>query len=340
MVSPNESSRERQKRLCSMFLDHWVEHQSTAVKSVLVIGAGLRDIATHIKESNVDMCWWSWLPEPDHLHVPFPPETTFDSVIIRMPPEKERLKLCLEVAASRMKPQAQLWLFGSNDEGVKSTPSLGKPFFHKGVTVATRRHARIVVFERADAGTPRHLLTEYRGSTKIETNGYAYDWAHFPGTFAKGKLDAGSQLLVEALSPSNTPRSILDYGCGTGVLLGFTRLGDLREVHALDRDYLALEATKHNLPNAVLHWCDHLSFDSKAFDLIVSNPPIHDGKVENHGIVENLVRQARTHLAKHGELWMVVQHRVPVERMLKAHFHQYQIVKQNGVFKVWQAFRD
>ena len=68
-------------------------------------------------------------------------------------------------------------------------------------------------------------------------------------------------------------------------------------------------------------------------------PPIHDGNVEHHGIVENLIRQARTHLAKHGELWMVVQHRVPVERMLKTHFSQYRIVKQTGVFKIWQAFQ-
>lgn len=339
MVSPNESSRERQKRLCGMFLDHWVEYPSTNVNSILIIGSGLRDIATLIQESTTEMCWWSWLPELGGLHVPFPPERIFDSVIIRMPPEKERLKFCLEVAASRIKPGGQLWLFGSNDEGIKSTPALGKPFFQKGVTVSTRRHARIVVFERVDAGAPRTNLSEYRSTTRIETNGYASDWAHFPGTFAKGKLDLGSQFLIETLSLSNTPQSILDYGCGTGVLLGFTPLGEMPNVHVLDRDYLALEATKYNLPNTTLHWRDHLSFDSETFDLIISNPPIHDGKVEHHGIVENLVRQARAHLTKGGELWMVVQHRVPVERMLKAHFTHYQIVRQNGVFKVWQAFQ-
>ena len=119
-----------------------------------------------------------------------------------------------------------------------------------------------MVFDRTDTGTPRRHLSEYKGITRLETNGRASDWVHFPGTFAKGKLDVGSQLLTETLSPTNEPQSVLDYGCGTGVLLGFTHLAELGEVHALDRDYFALEATKDNLPNAVTHWCDHLSFDS------------------------------------------------------------------------------
>ena len=109
----------------------------------------------------------------------------------------------------------------------------------------------------------------------------------------------------------------------------------------LDRDYIALEATRLNVPRAQLHWSSKWLDDlSLQFDLIISNPPIHDGKIEDHGMVEKLINDAQRSLTKNGELWMVVQHRVPVVNMLRGLFQNYEIRGQNSVFKVWRVVQE
>lgn len=338
MVKQTENSRERRTRLCDMFLDYWLEEPSEVEGDILLVGAGLHQVLDAAHARGRTSTWWSWFPEAPADNVQFPPDAMYSEAIIRMPPEKERLRLCLEVIASRLSPGATLWLFGSNDEGVRSTQSLGAPFFERGVTVSTRKHARILGFTRLSEGTPRADLSAFRQSATLTVADTHHEWHHFPGTFAKGRLDQGSQLLLDAFKPTIDAKRILDFGCGTGVLMGLSSALSAPSLHALDRDYIALEATRINVPNAQLHWSNRWLEDTTVqFDLIISNPPIHDGKIEDHTIVQRLIEDAQRYLVPSGELWMVMQHRVPVARLLSPYFKQFDIISQNGVFKVWRA---
>ncbi len=142
MVKRTENSRERRNRLCGMFLDYWLGESSQHEGNLLLAGAGLNGVVDTIRSSGRNTVWWSWFPESPAQHVSYPPDELFCEAIVRMPPEKERLKLCLEVVAARLKPGASLWLFGANDEGIRSAEKLGAPFFDRGVTVSARKHAR------------------------------------------------------------------------------------------------------------------------------------------------------------------------------------------------------
>ena len=249
-MKASETAQQRSQRVCGMFLDWWRRSRVDAER-ILLVGTNLNLLAKQLEDEKRVVQWWSWFPEDIEDPVSFPTNEQVDAAIIRIPPEKDRLKLVIEVVASRLKPGGAMWLFGANDEGIKSVSRLGPPFFSKGITLDTRRHARVVGFDRLSEGNPRHQLTEFALSANLCFGESTTEWVYFPGTFAKGKLDTGSRLLLEAVAHLPQVARLLDLGCGTGILSGFSQLG--REMHALDRDALALAATKINVPHAHLH---------------------------------------------------------------------------------------
>ena len=73
------------------------------------------------------------------------------------------------------------------------------------------------------------------------------------------------------------------------------------------------------------------------FDLIVNNPPIHRGKVEDRRILRSLVTEAPTRLRPGGKLLLVVQKRTQIGRDLRTHFNNADRLANDGRFEVWMA---
>jgi len=108
------------------------------------------------------------------------------------------------------------------------------------------------------------------------------------GLFSSNEIDAGSSLLLKSLASEISepvPDSILDVGCGTGVLaLALKKRWPHAELNARDRDALACRFTKHN---AQVNSIEKLNVEGalflenlgdKRFDLIVSNIPAKAGE--------------------------------------------------------------
>jgi 16S rRNA (guanine1207-N2)-methyltransferase len=112
------------------------------------------------------------------------------------------------------------------------------------------------------------------------------------------------------------------------------------ELVALDVDSLALEAVAINVPRAVRVLSDGWPAElGEPFRLILSNPPIHRGKTESMQIVERLIDGAPKHLDPKGELRVVVQRRLAVDRLLSRHFRDVDVVADDGPWRVWSARR-
>ena len=106
----------------------------------------------------------------------------------------------------------------------------------------------------------------------------------------------------------------------------------------LDNDAVALAAAGENVPGARLVLGDRLGdAGTAAYDAILSNPPLHRGIAEDHAQLEQLVTRAPEHLGAGGLLQVVVQRRVPLDRLLPARFEQVRIVAENGRYRVWRA---
>ncbi|RLR17615.1 16S rRNA (guanine(1207)-N(2))-methyltransferase, partial [Sodalis-like symbiont of Bactericera trigonica] len=82
---------------------------------------------------------------------------------------------------------------------------------------------------------------------------------------------------------------------------------------------------------------DVYSAISGRFDMIISNPPFHDGMQTNLKASETLIRGALNHLRIGGELRIVANAFLPYPDLLDAVFGNHQVLAQNGRFKVYQA---
>ena len=73
------------------------------------------------------------------------------------------------------------------------------------------------------------------------------------------------------------------------------------------------------------------------FDLILSNPPFHEGRETSLDAAQTLIRGAVKHLNTGGELRIVANAFLPYPQVLDETFGSHEVLAQNGRFKVYRA---
>ena len=273
---------------------------------------------------------------------PWPPAGPFDAALVRLPKARDEQEMTAHAALSVLEPGGRLILYGGNDEGIRSAAGMLQDLTGAVETIATRGHGRVLAALRPeDAHKFRHTLQAWRIVTAMDIAGTRRDWISYPGIFAAGRLDEGTALLLGAM-PALAPRArVLDYGCGSGVI-GAAALAQEPSiaVDMLDSDTVALEAARENVPGGrpVSGW-RLADAGCKAYAAILSNPPLHQGATEDHTLLDSLVADAPSHLPPGGLLQIVVQRRLPLDRLFAKNFGRADIVAENGRFRVWRAQR-
>ena len=159
--------------------------------------------------------------------------------------------------------------------------------------------------------------------------------------FSAAALDDGTALLLQTLD--HLPQGdILDVGCGAGVIGATIKQKKpqanlwMSDIHAL-----ALASTRKTLAEnglqAEVLASDVFSEISVKFDLIISNPPFHDGLDTAYRAVNELIAQAKWHLRPGGELRLVANRHLAYADLLAQHFGHFEVLAQNNQFKVYSV---
>lgn len=259
----------------------------------------------------------------------------FAGALLGLPRSRDELVMNLHLVAARLQPGAPLVLFGRKDAGIAAAERALAAIFNQVTLAQTKFHGRILLATAPQRDPLLEQIDDWRRAHQINLLGKDISLVSYPGLFAGGALDAGTALLLRLLPQvAKAPKMLLDYACGTGLLgIAARQLWPETKIHALDHDALALRAAALNLPQAELVQAESLAACSARYDVILSNPPIHDGARQDYGVVQQLVTMAPDYLARGGQLIMVTQQTVPVQRWAK----QAMPLLQEDGYKVWSV---
>lgn len=163
-----------------------------------------------------------------------------------------------------------------------------------------------------------------------------------PGVFSANELDQGTALLISSLNQTIRGR-VLDLGCGAGVIGTYLkRKNPAIELVMSDIHLMALASAEQTLAanhvSAQVVASDVFSDLNGKFDLIVSNPPFHDGVDTAYRAVQQLIAQAKWFLRPGGELRIVANTFLPYSDLLDQAFGSHQLVAKTNKFKVYSVY--
>jgi 16S rRNA (guanine1207-N2)-methyltransferase len=120
--------------------------------------------------------------------------------------------------------------------------------------------------------------------------------------------------------------------------LSFKKRNPSLEVVLADVDAFALRSAQLNslrlaLPAEILN-SDGLASIEGRFDFIISNPPFHQGKNTDYQFARRLFIEAKQHLVKDGQLWLIANRHLGYEEWAQEAFDQVDVMVQEKGFKL------
>lgn len=308
---------------------------------ILVAGDTDGAMVRALTDGGAEVSSWNRLALDGKPATAWPADGAFDGAVLRLPRGWAAFEMALHALAARLPSGAPLWIVGSNDEGITSAPKRFDGLVDGVETLAIKRRARVLETRRT-AASARGNLEDWREIIAVPVPGLGepLDLVSYPGLFAHGRLDAGTECLLQVLPEIAPGTAVLDFGCGAGVIARAVRerVPDAR-LTLLDVDAVALHAARRNVPDAEVVLSDGLSGlgARERFGLILSNPPLHRGKDEDFGMLEALVAGTKQYLKLRGSLVAVTQRTAGVGTLFKTAFGHADLLLETPQFQVWKG---
>lgn len=162
------------------------------------------------------------------------------------------------------------------------------------------------------------------------------------GVFSSGKVDIGTQYLLEDLRIHETEEKILDLASGNGVIAKeVLKLDPNAKLTLIDDSNLATESSKLNLSDKANYVCDdNLSqLSSNSFDLVVSNPPFHFEYENNIEVSVSLFEEVGRCLKKDGRFLLIANKHLNYKTHLLKYFRKVTQLKSNDKFEVLECVK-
>ena len=260
-----------------------------------------------------------------HKYISHYPPATMDVAVMNLLYQASNAWIAyeLQVAAYALKPGGLLYVVGAKDRGILSVAKRMQELFGNVETLAISKGHRLVCSIQPQQADTRHADTQ-----------------HGAILFAGGRLDEGTQLLLEALEVRATDEA-LDIGCGAGFIgIHIAKLAREGNVTMVDASLAAVDAVRQiveqdGLANiAVLPSDGAQAVLSQRFDLVVTNPPFHLGGLQTTEVAERFIREAAQVLRPRGRFYLVANRFLKYEPIMRTCFATVEEVRGNTRYKV------
>ena len=173
---------------------------------------------------------------------------------------------------------------------------------------------------------------------EYELNGVRFSFLSDNGVFSKNHVDFATDLLLNAIAKEGVDGSLLDVGCGYGVIgISLAKIFNTQTT-MLDVNERALDLAKRNATNngvSEIMIIESNGFEKikEKYDVIVTNPPIRAGKE----VIYKMYDDAKEHLNDGGVFYLVInkKHGAPTTiKHLEGLFENIEIIDKKAGFNV------
>lgn len=226
-------------------------------------------------------------------------EKKHDLVIIAFPKSKAELNFTLAMISHATDQNTNVIIVGENKSGIKTLNKVAEQTLVNCNKYDSARHCLLFVAQLSQNITPFNI-DDWYDYYSVDIANTSIKVAALPGVFSQNGLDKGTKVLLENL-PNIKSGNILDFGCGAGVIASF--IGKKHpevKLNLLDVNALALESslktlTLNNLTGNIFA-SNSLSEIKNKYDVVISNPPFHQGISTNYSATESFLQGIKSFL--------------------------------------------
>lgn len=261
---------------------------------------------------------------------------SLDTVIWRIAKEKAVNIHIIEQSLNKLREHGTLHLIGYRDEGIESLITL--------LQQRTQAHIEKHKLKKQ----LQHIIVHKSGTHDIENHYTESQWLSIddfnfyskPGVFGWQKIDKGSELLIHALQeiPITAQAQILDLGCGYGYLSLHAKMLGWQNIDATDNNAASILACQKNFEH--YHIQGQVIADDcaqsihKQYDLVLCNPPFHQGFDHKKSLTEQFCASAKARLKPNGQALFVVNQFIGLEKIAANLFKQQTLLAKEKGFKI------
>lgn len=273
------------------------------------------------------------------------PRKVFDLVLIKTPKSHALLEFQLRLLKPSIDANTKVIAAGMSRSIHNKTLQLFEKIIGPTTTSLAWKKSRLIF------ATPDLSLTvPLANSTDrfvIEAN-RTFNISSHANVFSRGRLDEGSQLLIEHMPVDERYRDIADLGCGNGILgIIASSVNKPSSIVFADESYMAVSSAKQNFGEAFgktikAHFkvTDCLQgVEDESIDLVINNPPFHQLNAIGDTIAWQMFTEARRVLRKDAELYVVGNRHLGYHTKVKKVFGNCQMITSNKKFVVLKAVK-
>ena len=271
------------------------------------------------------------------------PQRPINLVIIKIPKSLAMLEDQLYRLRSHLQPNTQIIGAGMAKHIHTSTLKLFEKIIGPTHTSLAMKKARLIHSQFNES--LQHVSSPYPKQFQLEKP--ALTLSNHANVFSQSKLDIGSRFFLEHIPSFKTPKTIVDLGCGNGLIGIIAALKNPQsKIIFTDESYMAIDSAKtnfiHALPDrsAQFHVTDCLNgIEKKSVDVILNNPPFHQQHSVGDQIAWQMFKESLTTLKKGGELWVIGNRHLNYHVKLKRLFGNVKTIASNKKFVILRSIK-